>query len=57
MTVLLDRPIQRTARDPFVDVLRVFGMALVVLQHWTIPVLAFDGRALSTGNALSTPGV
>ncbi|WP_336214281.1 acyltransferase [Nonomuraea sp. LPB2021202275-12-8] len=63
MTVLLERPAPvRTAspapvRDPFIDVLRVFGMALVVLQHWTIPVLAFDGSRLTTGNALSTPGV
>ncbi|MFI6322961.1 acyltransferase family protein [Nonomuraea sp. NPDC050556] len=64
-TAVLDRPrvpVQRpapakTARDPFIDVLRVFGMALVVLQHWTIPVLAFDGGTLTTGNALATPGV
>ncbi|TXK39907.1 acyltransferase [Nonomuraea sp. C10] len=59
MTVLLERP--RTAppaaRDPFIDVLRVLGMALVVLQHWTIPVLGFDGARLTTGNALATPGV
>ncbi|GAA3171742.1 acyltransferase family protein [Nonomuraea roseoviolacea] len=67
MTVLLDRPAPpgvpaaaappRVARDPFIDVLRVLGIALVVLQHWTIPVLAFDGTTLTTGNALATPGV
>ncbi|MBF8193096.1 acyltransferase [Nonomuraea sp. K274] len=72
MTVLLDRPIapavepRRTrgartagtaARDPFIDLLRVFGMALIVFQHWTIPVLSYDGTTLTTGNALSTPGV
>ncbi|MEO3791181.1 acyltransferase [Nonomuraea sp. B10E15] len=71
MTVLLDRPTAaattttgprrtagvRAARDPFIDLLRVFGMALIVLQHWTIPVLSYDGVRLSTGNALSTPGV
>ncbi|MEQ4719206.1 acyltransferase [Nonomuraea sp. B19D2] len=70
MTVLLDRPIapveqrpRRTAgartavRDPFIDLLRVFGMALIVFQHWTIPVLTYDGGRLATGNALSTPGV
>ncbi|MFD1543338.1 acyltransferase family protein [Nonomuraea guangzhouensis] len=51
-------PVRRAAvRDPFIDILRVFGMALVVLQHWTIPVLTFDGARLTTGNALSTPGV
>lgn len=59
MTVLLERPrpAASAARDPFIDVLRVFGMALVVLQHWTIPVLAFDGARLTTGNALAAPGV
>ncbi|GGO80417.1 acyltransferase family protein [Nonomuraea cavernae] len=71
MTVLLDRPLPRAgavapdrpaparpaARDPFLDLLRVFAIALVVLQHWTIPVLSFDGVRLSTGNALATPGV
>ncbi|NBE94564.1 acyltransferase [Nonomuraea sp. KC401] len=71
MTVLLDRPtatatttgpsraagVRAAARDPFIDLLRVFGMALIVLQHWTIPVLSYDGVRLTTGNALSTPGV
>ncbi|MFI7447384.1 acyltransferase [Nonomuraea sp. NPDC049714] len=63
MAVLLERPAApRTAaparvRDPFIDVLRVLGMAAVVFQHWTIPVLSFDGDRLTTGNALSTPGV
>ncbi|MER7503028.1 acyltransferase [Nonomuraea pusilla] len=61
MTVLLDRPAvaaprRTTARDPFIDLLRVAGMALIVLQHWTIPVLSFGGARLTTGNALSTPG-
>ncbi|MFI7614444.1 acyltransferase [Nonomuraea terrae] len=61
MTVLVDRPPaaqpRGRARDPFLDLLRVAGMALVVLQHWTIPVLVYDGVRLSAGNALSTPGV
>ncbi|MBB5784236.1 acyltransferase family protein [Nonomuraea jabiensis] len=68
MTVLLDRPTaapaapsragtRTAARDPFIDLLRVFGMALIVFQHWTIPVLTYDGGRLTTGNALSTPGV
>ncbi|MFG1709002.1 acyltransferase [Nonomuraea sp. M3C6] len=67
MTVLLDRPVaatveraagaRTTVRDPFIDLLRVFGMALIVFQHWTIPVLTYDGDRLTTGNALSTPGV
>ncbi|MFI6814804.1 acyltransferase [Nonomuraea sp. NPDC050328] len=56
-TALLGRARPQTPRDPFIDLLRVFGMALVVLQHWSIPVLGFDGARLSTGNALATPGV
>lgn len=62
MTVLLDRPAagrlpRPAARDPFIDLLRVLGMALIVFQHWTIPVLDYDGHRLTTGNALATPGV
>lgn len=69
MTALLDRPTAAPARprgpadarpagrDPFIDLLRVAGMALIVLQHWTIPVLTYEGGRLTTGNALSTPGV
>ncbi|MFI6453370.1 acyltransferase [Streptosporangium amethystogenes] len=53
------RPAVRTApapagRDPFIDVLRVFGMALVVLQHWSMPVLSFADGRITTGNALAT---
>ncbi|MEV8636464.1 acyltransferase [Streptosporangium sp. NPDC051023] len=59
MTVLVTRSAARTAppppgRDPFIDLLRVFGMALVVLQHWSMPVLSFAEGRISTGNALST---
>jgi len=43
----------RAGRDPFIDVLRVFGMALVVLQHWSMPLLSFDDGRISTGNALA----
>ncbi|GAA2209422.1 acyltransferase [Nonomuraea monospora] len=64
MTVLLDRPAAAApaarpaaARDPFIDLLRVVGMALIVFQHWTIPVLDYEDGLLTTGNALSTPGV
>ncbi|MEV4088000.1 acyltransferase family protein, partial [Nonomuraea fuscirosea] len=69
MTALLDRPTAAPARprgpadarpagrDPFIDLLRVAGMALIVLQHWTIPVLTYEDGRLTTGNALSTPGV
>ncbi|GES03621.1 acyltransferase [Acrocarpospora corrugata] len=40
-------------RDRFIDVLRVFGMALVVVQHWSMPVLDYSGGRLATGNALA----
>ncbi|MGW0805889.1 acyltransferase family protein [Nonomuraea sp. NPDC002799] len=56
----LPRPLagaRPAARDPFIDLLRVLGMALIVFQHWTIPVISYDGVRLSTGNALATPGV
>nr|BFE80751.1 hypothetical protein GCM10020093_033520 [Planobispora longispora] len=41
-------------RDLFIDVLRLFGIALVVLQHWSMPVLSFTGREVVTGNALAS---
>ncbi|WP_344973435.1 acyltransferase, partial [Streptosporangium fragile] len=59
MTALISRPAARTApapagRDPFIDALRLFGIALVVLQHWSMPVLSFADGRISTGNALAT---
>ncbi|GGS69489.1 hypothetical protein GCM10010156_30310 [Planobispora rosea] len=41
-------------RDLFIDVLRLFGIALVVLQHWSMPVLSFTGEEIVTGNALAS---
>ncbi len=46
-------PAGPAGRDGFVDVLRVFGMVLVVVQHWTMPVLVYGDGRLSTGNALA----
>ncbi|GAA5065830.1 hypothetical protein HNP84_001261 [Thermocatellispora tengchongensis] len=67
MTVLLERPAPALApapapvavagRDVFVDALRLFGMALVILQHWSMPVLSFADGRIVTGNALAAPGV
>ncbi|GIH99449.1 acyltransferase family protein [Planobispora takensis] len=67
MTAVLTRPAPRVplprtpappsappGRDPFIDVLRLFGMALVVLQHWSMPVLSFSGTEITTGNALAS---
>ncbi|MFC7639719.1 acyltransferase family protein [Streptosporangium lutulentum] len=58
MTAVISRPAVPTAppspgRDPLIDVLRLFGMALVVLQHWSMPVLSFAEGRIVTGNALS----
>ncbi|MEV4249748.1 acyltransferase [Streptosporangium canum] len=61
MTAVISRSAVRAApappgRDVFIDVLRLFGMALVVLQHWSMPVLSFADGRISTGNALSAGG-
>ncbi|MEV0974175.1 acyltransferase [Microtetraspora glauca] len=46
-------PATPAPRDRFVDILRVFGMVLVVVQHWTMPVLVYADGRLTTGNALA----
>ncbi|GIH45490.1 hypothetical protein SAMN05421833_10165 [Microbispora rosea] len=46
-------PAAPAPRDRFIDVLRVFGMVLVVVQHWTMPVLSYAQGRLTTGNALA----
>ncbi|MEV4183170.1 acyltransferase [Streptosporangium canum] len=61
MTAVISRSAVRAVpappgRDVFIDVLRLFGMALVVLQHWSMPVLSFADGRISTGNALSAGG-
>ncbi|GAA4224889.1 hypothetical protein FHR32_006823 [Streptosporangium album] len=61
MTAVISRSAARPTagppgRDVFIDVLRLAGMALVVLQHWSMPVLSFADGRISTGNALSTGG-
>ncbi|MCP2167912.1 acyltransferase family protein [Goodfellowiella coeruleoviolacea] len=45
-----------SARDPLIDLIRVLAIALVVFQHWLMPVLSVEHGQLVTGNALSTPG-
>src|SRR5690625_7772874 len=44
-------------RDRFIDLLRLGAMALVVLQHWPIPVLTLEGDVLHTDNALAADWV
>lgn len=61
MTAVISRSAARTTagppgRDVFIDVLRLAGIALVVLQHWSMPVLSFADGRISTGNALSAGG-
>lgn len=41
-------------RDRFVDAVRAFGTVVVMLLHWLIPVVAWDGHGLAIGNALSS---
>jgi hypothetical protein len=43
-----------TGRDRFVDAVRAFGTLVVMLLHWLIPVVAWDGHGLAIGNALSS---
>ncbi|BCJ33160.1 acyltransferase [Actinocatenispora thailandica] len=40
-------------RDRFVDAIRAFGTIAVLLLHWLIPVVGWDGQRLAIGNALS----
>ncbi|MCK9795039.1 acyltransferase [Isoptericola sp. 4D.3] len=42
----------RSARDPFVDVVRAVGTVGVVLLHWLMAEASWDGRTLLVGNAL-----
>ncbi|PRX43573.1 acyltransferase-like protein [Prauserella shujinwangii] len=44
------------ARDVLLDLVRAAAIVAVVVQHWTMPVLAYSDGVLTTGNALTTPG-
>lgn len=43
-------------RDRFLDVIRLFVMALVVMQHWWLPVLVHEPGSFEAGSVLSTEG-
>ncbi|MBR8744502.1 acyltransferase [Nocardiopsis sp. MG754419] len=48
---------QARSRDRFLDVLRLFVMVLVVVQHWWLPVLSVQTQGeLSAGSVLSADG-
>ncbi|HEY0806470.1 MAG TPA: acyltransferase family protein, partial [Pseudonocardiaceae bacterium] len=49
-------PATGRGRDPFIDLLRVGAIAVVVLGHWIMPVLAWRPGTLVAGNVLTTPG-
>ncbi len=44
------------ARDRFVDVLRVFAILAVVVQHWALPAMQFRDGQMIVGSALQSPG-
>jgi hypothetical protein len=48
--------IRTSTRDPLLDLVRSGAIALVVLQHWLMPVIGWDGATLTAGNALTAPG-
>lgn len=45
-----------TGRDVVLDLVRSGAIALVVVQHWLMPVITRDGDSLAAGNALAAPG-
>ncbi|MFC3999387.1 acyltransferase family protein [Nocardiopsis sediminis] len=46
------------ARDRFLDALRLLVIVLVVLQHWTLPVLSYSASSgeVTAGTVISTDG-
>ena len=48
-------PATGRGRDPFIDLLRVGAIAVVVVGHWIMPVLAWRHGTLVAGNVLTTP--
>lgn len=45
-----------SGRDVLLDLVRSGAIALVVLQHWLMPVVSWDGAEVRAGNALAAPG-
>ncbi|HTL87422.1 MAG TPA: acyltransferase [Acidimicrobiia bacterium] len=46
------------SRDRYVDFLRLFSIAVVVLGHWLMAVVVWRGHEFHTGNAIAmTPGL
>lgn len=43
-------------RDLFLDALRLLVIAMVVLQHWLLPVLSYSGETLVQRSVLDVPG-
>ncbi|GAA1840646.1 acyltransferase [Pseudonocardia ailaonensis] len=43
-------------RDTVLDLVRSGAIALVVVQHWLMPVVLWNGSEVSFGNALAAPG-
>lgn len=50
-------PLARQARDPLLDLLRAVGTVAVVIAHWLMPQVAWDGSDMTVVNVLgSGPG-
>ena len=46
------------SRDRYVDFLRLFSIAVVVLGHWLMAVVIWQGREFHTGNVIGmVPGL
>ncbi|MBB4929984.1 hypothetical protein F4561_000804 [Lipingzhangella halophila] len=48
--------VRAPVRDCFLDALRLLVIALVVLQHWTMPVLDSTRGGVTVGSVLDVPG-
>lgn len=51
-----ESPADRPSRDHLIDLLRAAAIVIIVVEHWLMPVLAYDDGNLVTSNAFAVPG-